>query len=192
MSALITTCRIVAVSAALLWAPVPMAYAACDSARQADLDKDFKLRLKPYLQVREKAKSGLAASKPTTDPAELQARQELLAERIRAARATARQGDILGPPITDCLIPLVRRNLTTNTAKRTTKEGNPAEEGAGVKVAVNAPYPPAAPLSTMPPALLTELPKLPAGLEYRFIGRTLILYDADACLIVDFLPNAGA
>jgi hypothetical protein len=57
---------------------------------------------------------------------------------------------------------------------------------------VNAIYLSEAPLSTMPPKLLTELPELPKGLEYRFIGKTLILYDADASLIVDFIPNAGA
>jgi hypothetical protein len=44
----------------------------------------------------------------------------------------------------------------------------------------------------MPPTLLAVLPELPKGLEYRLIGKTLILYDADASLIVDFIPNAGA
>jgi hypothetical protein len=45
-------------------------------------------------------------------------------------------------------------------------------------------------LSTMPPSLLLNLPKLPEGLEYRFVGRNLILYDSKANLIVDILRNA--
>jgi len=31
---------------------------------------------------------------------------------------------------------------------------------------------------------------LPEDLEYRFVGKHLILYDAKAGLVVDFIPNA--
>jgi hypothetical protein len=55
---------------------------------------------------------------------------------------------------------------------------------------VNAKYPPNAPLSTMPPTVLLNLPKLPQGLEYRFVGKHLILFDSKANLIVDILRNA--
>lgn len=69
---------------------------------------------------------------------------------------------------------------------------NPRAPGVpgDVKVAVNARYPPNVPYTTLPPALLLRLPTLPDGLEYRFVGRALILRDVDAALIVDFLPNA--
>ena len=53
----------------------------------------------------------------------------------------------------------------------------------------NAPYPDGAPLSTVPPDLLAKLPKLPKPLEYRFVGGHLILHDAEASLVVDFLPQ---
>ena len=168
----------------------PRATAECHT--QASLAADFKLRLKPYVEVREKAKSQLPALKETEDPATLLGRQQALANSIRAARAVARQGDIFSRPLAECLLPLIRSSLSSKPARETTKEGNPAHEGPGTKVAVNAPYSAEAPLSTMPPTLLAVLPELPKGLEYRFIGKTLILYDADACLIVDFIPNAGA
>ncbi len=170
----------------------PRAAAECHTERQGNLAADLKLRLKPYVNVREKAKSKLPALKETEDPTTLLGRQQALANSIRAARRDARQGDIFGGPIADCLAPLIRRGLSSNAAKQTTKEGNPANEGPGTKVAVNAPYSAEAPLSTMPHSLLTELPVLPEGLEYRFIGKTLILYDSDASLIVDFIPDAGA
>jgi hypothetical protein len=62
--------------------------------------------------------------------------------------------------------------------------------GGAVKLAVNARYPDDVPLSTMPPEVLKNLPPLPAELEYRFVGETLILLDPDAHLVVDFVPRA--
>lgn len=179
-------------AAVLMIVLAPTAVAKCHAEGQASLVKDFDLRLKPYVKVRDEAKSKLPALKETEDPAMLLGRQQALANSIRVARGDARQGDIFSRPLAECLLPLIRRSLSSNTAKRTTKEGNPAHEGPGTKVAVNAPYSAEAPLSTMPPTLLAVLPELPKGLEYRFIGKTLILYDADAGLIVDFIPNAGA
>jgi hypothetical protein len=38
--------------------------------------------------------------------------------------------------------------------------------------------------------LLDALPRLPEGLEYRFMGNDLILRDTKANLIVDFINNA--
>jgi hypothetical protein len=48
-------------------------------------------------------------------------------------------------------------------------------------------HPDKAPLSSVPPGLLLNLPQLPKGLEYRFLGRHLILLDSMANLIVDYL-----
>jgi hypothetical protein len=45
---------------------------------------------------------------------------------------------------------------------------------------VNAIYPEKAALATVPPLILVNLPRLPDGLEYRFMGRDLILRDRDA------------
>ena len=55
---------------------------------------------------------------------------------------------------------------------------------------VNDSYPDGGALTTMPPQLLQILPRLPSGLEYRFIGRDLILWDTHAGLIIDFIPRA--
>ena len=41
----------------------------------------------------------------------------------------------------------------------------------------------------VPPGLLLTLPELPKGLEYRFVGRDLILLDTEPGLIVDFIPE---
>lgn len=57
-------------------------------------------------------------------------------------------------------------------------------------LAANAPYPTQVPLSTMPPEVLRNLPMLPEGLEYRFVGESLILLDPRANLVVDFVSRA--
>lgn len=57
----------------------------------------------------------------------------------------------------------------------------------GAKVAINTMYPTTLPLITFPAALLRALPDLPPELEYRIVGRHLLLRDVKANLIVDAL-----
>ena len=58
-----------------------------------------------------------------------------------------------------------------------------------VKVDVNTVYPTTIPLVTFPAGLLRKLPDLPPELEYRIVGRNLILRDVKANLIVDVLRD---
>ncbi|MBA2604621.1 MAG: hypothetical protein H0U94_13625, partial [Acidobacteria bacterium] len=64
------------------------------------------------------------------------------------------------------------------------------ENPQGVRFRVNERYPDTVPFASMPPQVLSMLPKLPLELEYRFIGERLILLDVHAHLIVDFIDNA--
>lgn len=57
-------------------------------------------------------------------------------------------------------------------------------------IQINGPYPDSVPLSTMPPKVLEALPRLPEPLEFRFVRERLILFDADARLIVDWVDAA--
>jgi len=54
---------------------------------------------------------------------------------------------------------------------------------------VNDRYPDNIPLSTMPPQVLEPLPKLDEEMEYRFLGKHLVLLDTHAHLVVDFTGN---
>ena len=65
----------------------------------------------------------------------------------------------------------------------------PEELKRGVSVTVNGRYPDNVPLTTMPPDVLKNLPPLPEDIEYRFVGRSLILLDVRAHLVVDFAPR---
>jgi len=69
-------------------------------------------------------------------------------------------------------------------------KANINDEQASMRLQVNATYPATEPLQTLPPNLLANLPQLPEDVEYRVVGRDLVLRDVDANIIVDFIPNA--
>jgi hypothetical protein len=75
-------------------------------------------------------------------------------------------------------------------AERTTADVLGGVGGSGDRpVAINALFPWDS--GTRLPAVLTEaLPTLPASLEFRLVGTTLVLVDLDADLILDVLSNA--
>ena len=63
-------------------------------------------------------------------------------------------------------------------------------EPVKIQLQVNQSYPENLPLQSTPPSLLMNLPDLPKGLEYRVLGSELVLRDADANIVVDYVPNA--
>ena len=107
--------------------------------------------------------------------------------RIQAARKAAKRGDVFGDAG-----PYFIRIIERDTKARGLRDAFNAmqEVPSQSPVAVNAVYPEKAALATVPPMILVNLPRLPDGIEYRFMGRDLILRDREANLIVDFLPGA--
>jgi hypothetical protein len=113
--------------------------------------------------------------------------REALGGSIRFARRHAQAGDILCPSLAARILQLVRTDLAARERleRQAILDGVPQRQ-----VRVNDCYPSGEPLATMPPALLLRLPPLAPELQYRFIGRMLILLDVDASLVVDVLPDA--
>lgn len=162
--------------------------------QSANPEGEFAKRLASYMELRKQACSHVPKLKDKAEPEEISSHKRAMAAAIRAARANARQGDILAPPVQTYLKRIIRGEMAGEhgrPAKESAKQGNPVVEGAvPVAVKVNATYPEDAPLSTVPPTLLQRLPKLPDGLDFRFVGRHLILRDVSAGIIVDFVANA--
>lgn len=158
----------------------------------AALLKDFKDRIDTYMKVYEKQERGSAQPKETSDPAKIKATQDALAARIQAARSTAKHGDVFTPEIRQLFRRLMYPELKgpdgADTKKAIKEEGPPPPQSKTLKV--NARFPEGAPLPTVPPNLLARLPQLPKELEYRILGKDLILRDVNANLIVDFIPHA--
>ena len=150
---------------------------------------NFQTRLEQYVKLRSAAVVNAPPLPKKATPAQIQERELALANAIQKARGTAKQGDILSPDLKPVFARLIR------TDAKAVKDGNPTQEKAPGEVTpkpvVNGIYPKNAPLSSVPPSLLSRLPKLPPDLEYRFVGRTLILRDAQANIIVDFMPEAA-
>ena len=168
---------------------------------------DFQKRVDAYMAIHRDAKKDAPPQKETKDAAQIKAAQDALGAKIRATRATAKQGDILTPEIQNkfrrLMYPVVQgpsAQGTSGSAKavkadvkdqlKENTEERKEEGGKPVVFKVNATYPEDTPLPSTPPQVLMNLPKLPPQLEYRIINKTLIIRDVDANIIVDFVPNA--
>ena len=147
---------------------------------------DFKDRIDKYVELRNKADDSAPPLKKTPAAAEIRTAQNALTERVGAARTGAKHGDIFTPEITAHFRRLLHPELKGAGAKQLIKDDNPGN----FPFKVNAPYPEKEPLSTVPPTVLASLPQLPKDIEYRFVGNHLILRDARANLIIDYIPNA--
>jgi hypothetical protein len=155
----------------------------------AQLMQDFKTRVDAYMDLRKKLVKDSPRMKETSDPGKIKEAQDGLANNIIAARKNAKHGDIFTPEISQLfrrlMYPEIKGPDGAET-QRLIKEDAPAS----VPLKVNAKYPEAAPLPTVPPDILARLPRLPEDLEYRIINNHLILRDVPADLILDFIPNA--
>ena len=155
----------------------------------AALVSDFQNRVAEYIKLRKQAAGPLERLKPTNAAEKITAHEETLAERIRNARSGVKPGAIFAPPIAAEFRRLIAQVLNSPEGPKIRKSLRDAEP-VQVKLVVNSDYPRSSPFPATPPTLLLNLPKLPKELEYRVIGHALILRDADANLIVDFIPNA--
>lgn len=155
---------------------------------RAEAVNAFSKRVASYLDVRKKAESGLPPLKETDDPSHISAREQALGDSVRKLRPTAKAGDIFGTDMS----PLIVEILRDDWEKRTTEDRAAiiAEMPKPFVPKINMRYPVGQPLLTFPPNLLKVLHQLPEDLEYRFVGRDLILRDVKANIIVDVIRNA--
>lgn len=159
----------------------------------AGLVADFKTRVDDYVKLRSKAE----AKAPTeleakSKPAEIVVAEKTLGQKVREARPGAKRGEFFTPATEAMFRRLLKPPLTKGPAaadnKAIIKDDAPA--AAEVPFKVNAEYPKDVPLSTVPPDVLLTLPPLPEDVQYRFAGKHLLLFDAKANIIIDFMLNA--
>ncbi len=164
--------------------------AACAFAQGADdvaVVKDFQARIAKYLEVH---KQQGVAGKPTDSPDKLADQKQQTAQKIRESRPEAKQGDIFTPQIAAYFKKRLRATMSGRDGAKIRASLRHAEPLPDVPLQVNAKYPGNLPLQSTPPTLLLNLPRLPSELQYRIVGRALVLYDVPSNLIVDFLPGA--
>lgn len=151
---------------------------------------DFKGRVAGYAELHRQLAKGDAELEKNSTPVEITTARDALAAKVKAARANAKPGDMLTPE----LRPVFRRLLAPELkgeegrdAKAVLKDDAPPTSAIPFKV--NAKYPENQPLPSVPANILLALPSLPAPLEYRIVGRHLLLLDTAADLIVDYMLN---
>ena len=151
---------------------------------------EFQKRIQAYLKVHNEAEGKVPNLKNTDDPQKISDRERALAQTIMTLRAGAQPGEIFAPEYQPYFIKIVQDDFAKRTARD--RKAIVSELPAKMKVDVNTPYPTTIPLATFPPSLLRKLPDLPPELEYRIVGRSLILRDVKANLIVDVLRDVVA
>jgi len=160
------------------------------SSADAVAVQDFENRVADYVKLHKAASGSVSRVKKPTDSAEkIEHYQHALREAIQARRQGVTQGNIFTPPICAQFRRLVGAAYRSDsshirTSLRTSEPGT-----AKVQIRVNHRYPDDEPLQTMPPSLLLNLPNLSPELEYRIVGRNLVLRDVEANMIVDVIPR---
>jgi hypothetical protein len=158
----------------------------CAAPVWGDTVPAFDSHVKAYVALRDRLERELRQPVTTEDSAATGSAQRALAARIRAARASAKQGDLFTAAITVEIKKSLRREIDAHSWQVIMDEDNPGE----IPSQVNDEYREGKPLSTMPPNILAALPKLADDIEYRFVERHLILLDTRAKVIVDRIPYA--
>ena len=168
-------------------AAAPPAVTAPVSEAQTDAAREFQKRIQVYMKTHNDAEAKVPNLRSTDDPQQIADREKALGEMIMTMRAGAQPGEIFAPQYQPYFIQIVRDDFAARSAADRKALIN--ELPKNMKVDINTIYPTTLPLATFPPALLRKLPDLPADLEYRIVGRSLILRDAKANLIVDILRD---
>ena len=150
-----------------------------------DIAVDFRARVSSYFELRSELEKGLPVQTVTNDPAEIRMVAHALAKRIRRARAGAKRGDIFTPAITAAFRKALLFEMN-ESSWAAIMDDNPGE----FSVEINGSYREGKPFSTVPSSILAALPTLPDDIEYRFLGRHLILPDMKASAILDSIPYA--
>jgi hypothetical protein len=156
-------------------------------ARATDPMADFDARVRAYAALHRRLEHDLPQLAPAADGAAIEGRRKALAAKLRDT-AGPPGGPIFTPPIGAAFRERLAA-VTTGASGRNVRGSILDDNPAGIPVTAFAPYP-ATVLSTVPKPVLDVLPPLPEEVEYRFVGRALILRDVCANFVVDVLPDA--
>jgi hypothetical protein len=116
-------------------------------------------------------------------------RQNSLADALRTKlRPDAKQGDLISPDMAKAIVGEIQKAF--NTPKRDLLLDELAEQSGTPANAATATVNQQLAAPRVPPRLMEILPPLPKQLEYDFVGRSLVLRDVDADVVVDFVPDA--
>jgi hypothetical protein len=150
---------------------------------------DFSRAIDHYLSIRTGVQSEVPPLRVTANVAEIRDRSNALAFAIQRARGNARQGEFFDARCARVINERFARALEGfDVADFLVGLNDEPSDRRPPQVHMR--YPVASSMATMPANLLAVLPALPPTLEYRLIGRNLVLRDVDAALILDYFADA--
>jgi hypothetical protein len=147
----------------------------------------FTARVHDYVEIHRRAAAGI--EQPMCAESEELARQaDALAGAIREARPRAREGDIFTLAASELFrarIAAIVRRTNFDVAAFLARHGGHGED-LEMQVSGTLLWP--AHVALTP--ITRQLPELPPELDYRFVGRHLVLMDVGANIVVDVLRDA--
>lgn len=149
--------------------------------------KAFRDRLEEYMAFHDNVEKMVPPMTETSSPEEIAKREADLGATLIKQRPDAKEGDFFIEEYRPYLIKIIRDDMAGRSAAD--RKALVVELPKDVKIGVNMVYPSTLPLATFPGRLLKALPELPKGLEYRIVGRHLILRDVTGNIIVDILRD---
>jgi hypothetical protein len=154
---------------------------------QGTATKAFLDRIQEYVKFHNNVEKMVAPLTETANPEEIAKRETALGAALIKQRPDAKEGDFFLKQYQPYLIRIIKRDFAKRSAAD--RKALVVELPKDVKLAVNMVYPTTLPLATFPANLLKALPELPKELEYRIVGRHLILRDVKGNVIVDLMRD---
>jgi hypothetical protein len=179
---------IAAAGMAVLFAAAPSGQAQTTVNKDAAAIADFAKRVSAYAAFEKKLDATLGEPAQGSPPQAYLDHQRALAKLLQKERAGARPGDLCPKPMREIvrkLIASVFRAPGGTQVRKSILDENPGN----MVLRINSEYPDDAPFATVPPQILEGLPRLPDILEYRFIGKRLLLIDSHARVVADIVER---
>jgi hypothetical protein len=174
-------------AAAILWGATA-AQAQTKVNADAAAIADFTKRVNDYAAFEKKLDATIKEPSADSQPQAFLEHQRALAKLLQKARASAKPGDLCPGAMRSVirrLIASVLRGPGGAQVRRSILDENPGN----MVLTINSEYPDDAPFATVPPQILQGLPRLPEALEYRFLGKRLLLIDSHARVVADIIER---
>lgn len=150
----------------------------------------FEKRVKDYAKLREGLEEKMPKLSKEAKPEEIETHKKQFQERVRAARAGAKHGEIFTPEAQALIRRIIKDEFKGRERAEFRETVLKEADTKAVALRVNYPYPESGELLEMPATLLLRLPQLPKQVRYRFVGHNFLLVDRENALIVDYMTNA--
>lgn len=187
LTLLVATLPVSCVGAAAPEQQAPPSAGNAPITESGEVDK-FRAAVDAYVALHRRLEETLPALSKQATPVDIETHERALGKLIVGARPKAVQGDLLVAEIQPVLRRISGEILAGPNGPAMLNEIR-GEEPVTIAARVNERYPDQVPLSAIPFRFLNSFPRLPEELEYRFLGRDLVLLDVDGRIVVDFLRD---